>query len=65
MEKKLLNENYCNILLNYFDCIELRKVMKNKILPPRNENCLEVYRRLFMCERTNNRLNILRKRMKV
>jgi len=65
MEKKLLNERSCNILLNYFDCIELRKVMKNKILPTKNEECLEVYRRIYMCERTNNKLNILRQRMKV
>ena len=60
MEKKRLNERSCNILLNYFDCIELRKVMTNKILPTKNEDCLEVYRRIYMCERTNNKINILK-----
>jgi len=65
MEKKLLNERSCNILLTYFDCVELRKVMRNKILHTKNQECLEVYRRIFICERTNNELNILRKRMKV
>ncbi len=65
MEKKLLNEGACDILLTYFDCVELRKVMKEKILHAKNQECLEVYRRIFMCERTNNELNILRKRMNV
>ena len=63
--KKILNEKSCNILLTYFDCVNLKVAMENKALLPRIQDCLEVYRRLHICELTNNKLNILRKRIKV
>ena len=52
MEKIRLAENSCYILLKYFDCANLTKVMENKILDPRSEVCIEVYRRLYVCKKT-------------
>ena len=66
MEKQVkLSEKSCSVLLKYFDCENLTKVMINKKLQPRIEDCLEVYRRLYMCKRSDNKLNILRKTIKV
>lgn len=57
--KKRLNEKSCSNLLTYFDCVNLKVAMENKILLPRIENCLEVYRRLYICEVINNKLIII------
>ena len=59
MEKIRLAENSCYILLKYFDCANLTKVMENKILDPRSEVCIEVYRRLYVCKKTKNKFNNL------
>ena len=57
--KKRLNEKSCNILLTYFDCVNLKVAMENKSLLPRIQDCLEDYRRLHVCEITNNKLIII------
>ena len=65
MKKQVkLNEKSCSILLKYFDCINLQIVMKNKILQPRIEDCLEVYRRIYVCKKTENKFNIITKSIK-
>ena len=33
--------------------------MENKILDPRYEVCIEVYRRLYVCKKTKNKFNNL------
>ena len=66
MEKQVkLNERSCSILLNYFDCVNLQIVMKNKILEPYFEDCLEVYRRIYVCKKTENKLNVSIKTIKI
>jgi len=53
MEKIRLAEKSCYILLKYFYCPNLTKVMENKILEPMSEICIEVYRRLYVCKKIN------------